>query len=263
MPHGTPFPPSREQSVKTTLPILTFHGIDDAKTVLSFPPQVFERSIARLKKLGYRAISLVNAVDSLRRAEGFPERSCVITFDDGYQSVYANAFPVLERQHMTATVFLTVGDGKTERLPALNGRAMLSWDEMREMQRCGIDFGAHTLTHPDLTALPVDRIETEMRRSKEIIEQALGAAAATFAYPYGRYDARSCAIARKYFACAVSDRLGLVKQCSDVYALERVETYYLRHERFFEMMPTRWFELYLLARRIPRDLRRRVGVSPR
>ncbi len=244
--------------MKTILPILTFHGIDDAQTVLSFPLPVFERSIAKLKNLGYRTLSLVDAVDALRRAEGFPERSCVITFDDGYHTVYANAFSVLGRHQMTATVFLTVGDGKTEHLPSLNGRAMLSWNEIREMQRCGIDFGAHTLTHPDLTTLPINRVEIEMHRSKEIIEQALGTHIATFAYPYGRFDARSCAIAQKYFACAVSDRLGLVNQCSDVYAVERVETYYLRHERFFEMMPTRWFEVYILARRIPRNLRRKA-----
>ena len=76
----------------------------------------------------------------------------MITFDDGYRSVYEEAFPVLERYGMCATVFLTVGEdeGKepASRLPSLNGHPMLSWSEIREMNSAAMGVGAHTLTHP-------------------------------------------------------------------------------------------------------------------
>jgi len=171
--------------------------------------------MARLHDSGYRTLSLLEAVDYLRYGKPFPERSFVITFDDGYQSVYEEAFPVLQRYGMSATVFLAVGEKGTAKsngcLPSLEGRPMLSWDEIREMQRHGIAFGAHSLTHPDLTRLPSDRVEAEICDSRTIIEDALGAAAACFAYPYGRYDYRSREIVRQHFACACSDKLGLIR----------------------------------------------------
>ena len=138
---------------------------------------------------------------------------------------------------------------------------MLSWDEIREMQRHGIAFGAHSLTHPDLTRLPSDRVEAEICDSRTIIEDALGAAAACFAYPYGRYDYRSREIVRQHFACACSDKLGLTTRGSDLYALERVDAYYLRTDRLFNVMLTRLFPWYIVARSIPRRIRRAIQLS--
>lgn len=220
---------------------------------------MFRRGIAMLAQLGYCTISLSDAVDCLRRGARFPKRSCVITFDDGYASTFTDAFPILQQFNFTATIFLTVGDGNAARLPTLNRRARLSWDEIRKMQKQGITFGAHTLTHPDLTRLPAEAIDHEMRASQQIIEQAIGAAVTAFAYPFGRFNPLCRNIARRYFECAVSDRLGLIHATSDPFALERVESYYLQHEKLFALLPTRWFEYYLRIIRIPRDLRRRIS----
>jgi peptidoglycan/xylan/chitin deacetylase (PgdA/CDA1 family) len=140
---------------------------------------------------------------------------------------------------------------------------MLSWPEIREMQRAGIGFGAHTLTHPDLTKLPEAQVEDEMRASKAMIEDRLGTAAACFAYPYGRYDERSYALARRLFTCACSDALGLVSPRSDPWALERVDTYYLRTERRFAVALTRWLPHYLRVLNVPRRLRRRGAAALR
>lgn len=222
--------------------------------------------MARLHENGYRTLSLLEAVDHLRRGVPFPDRSLVITFDDGYQTVYDEAFPVLERYGMSSTVFLTAGEkgetGAADQLPSLNGRPMLAWSQIREMHRHGIAFGAHTLTHLDLTRLPLDRMEAEVCDSKAIIEDALGAPINCFAYPYGRYDKRSHNIVRGHFACACSDRLGLITASSDPYAMERVDAYYLRTERLFSVMLTRWFPWYVRARSIPRRIRRAVQPNP-
>jgi peptidoglycan/xylan/chitin deacetylase (PgdA/CDA1 family) len=245
--------------LNSILPILTFHSIDHARDVLSFAPEIFRRGIAALAQLGYRTISLSDAVDCLRRGADFPTRSCAITFDDGYASTFTDAFPVLQQFNFTATIFLTVGDGNAARLPSLHRRAMLSWDEIRKMQNQGITFGAHTLTHPDLTRLPAETIDREMRASKQIIEQTIGEAVTTFAYPFGKFNLLCRDIASRYFDCAVSDQLGLVRAHSDPFALDRVETYYLQNEKLFALLPTRWFELYLRIIRISRDLRRRIS----
>jgi peptidoglycan/xylan/chitin deacetylase (PgdA/CDA1 family) len=245
------------------LPILTFHAIDKRSSVISISPTVFQIAMVKLHQGGHQTLRLTEAVDSLRRGQPFPDRSFVITFDDGYQSVYEEAFPVLERYGMSATVFLTVGEkgvaSPRGRLPSLTGRSMLSWKEIQEMQRSGIDFGAHTITHPDLTLLSSDQVKAEVREAKSIIEDALGTPVTSFAYPYGRYNGRVREIVRKHFACACSDKLGLVSQSSDHYALERVDAYYLRTDRLFSMMLTKVFPWYVWACSVPRRIRRAIS----
>jgi peptidoglycan/xylan/chitin deacetylase (PgdA/CDA1 family) len=247
-----------------SLPILTFHALDDEPAAISFSPRLFRRSMARLHDSGYRCLGLMEAVDCFQQGRPFPPRSFVITFDDGYRSVYEQAFSVLQRHGLSATIFLTVGEGttatSTARLPSLSGRPMLAWREIREMQRWGIEFGAHTLTHPDLTRLPPARTAAEVQESKAVIEDVLGVRVDAFAYPFGRHDRRSRDFVRQHFACACSDKLGLVTAGSDPHALERVDAYYLRTERLFSVMLTRWFPCYIQARGIPRRIRRRIHL---
>jgi peptidoglycan/xylan/chitin deacetylase (PgdA/CDA1 family) len=243
-----------------SLSILTFHAVDDTASVIAFSPQLFSRGLHRLSEAGYRTITLGEATQCIRRREPFPERSFVITFDDGYESVYSKALPVLQELGYSATVFLTTGmqanNGGDARLPSLQGRLMLSWREIDEMQRCAIELGAHTLTHPDLTKLSRPQIELELGDSKKRIEDRTGAEVASFAYPFGRYDDRSREIAGRYFTSACSDRLGIANRRSDRYALERVDAYYLRAERAFALLPTKFFRGYILSRNFPRRLRR-------
>ena len=245
------------------LPILTFHTVEKGSEAICFPPQVFHRGLERLHASGYRSLSLFEVAGWLRQGGPPSAPALAITFDDGYQSVYDEAFPALQRYGLTATVFLTVGDAPVprpgQRLPSLSGRTMLSWGEIREMRRAGITFGAHTLTHPDLTRLPADRVEAEIRGSKAAIEEALGEEIHCFAYPYGRYDAHSREIAQQLFDCACSDRLGLATAGSDPHALERVDAYYLRTDRLFGLVTTGLFPWYILARRLPRQIRRALS----
>ena len=245
----------------SSLPILTFHSVDDQSSVISFSPAIFKRGLDKLQEHGFRGIDLMEAVSLLRRGEPFPERCFVITFDDGYENVYSEAFPVLQRYGMPATVFLTAGErftGKSStRLTSQNGRPMLSWEEIRVMHESAlIRFGAHTLTHPDLTRLTADRVEAEVCDSKSIIEDALNAPVNCFAYPYGRFDDRSRDIVSRYFDCACSDRLGLIEAKSDPYALERVDAYYLRTERLFDLLLSKSFSRYIWARSVPRLIKR-------
>jgi peptidoglycan/xylan/chitin deacetylase (PgdA/CDA1 family) len=242
------------------LPILTFHAIDERKSVISISPAVFQNGMAKLHGGGYHALSLMEASDFLRRGAPFPERSFVITFDDGYQSVHQKAFPVLRSYGMSATVFLTVGEKggarSRNRLPSLTGRAMLSWEEIKEMQQSGMDFGAHTLTHPDLTRLSSKQVRAEVGEGKSIIEEAVGASVTSFAYPYGCYNDRVRDMVQEHFACACSDKLGLVSHASDLYALERVDAFYLGTDRLFDLMLTRSFPGYIWICSIPRRIRR-------
>jgi peptidoglycan/xylan/chitin deacetylase (PgdA/CDA1 family) len=245
-----------------SLSILTFHALDHNPSVLSFRPDVFKRGLAKLHKSGYRTISLLEAIECLRSKKPFPDQCFVITFDDGYQTVYEVAFPVLQDLGMSATIFLAVGErerGKPEeRLPSREGRPMLNWKEIEEMKRCGMEFGAHTLTHPDLTRIPQKQMEAEICDSKKMIENTLGAPVSSFAYPLGRYNDHIRDFIQHHFACACSDHLGLMSATSDLYALQRVDAYYLRTDRLFDLISTRCFPYYIGVRRIPRWIRRAV-----
>jgi peptidoglycan/xylan/chitin deacetylase (PgdA/CDA1 family) len=222
--------------------------------------------MAKLYESGYRTISLSEVANCLRRGQPFPDKGLVITFDDGYQSVYEEAFPVLQKFNMLATVFLTVGNpgiASAGRRPSLQGRPMLSWKEISEMSRHGITFGAHTLTHPDLTSLPFYQAEAEVLQSKEIIEDRLSSPVTCFAYPFGRWNHPLRELVGQYFTCACSDELALACKASDIFTLERVDAYYLRTNRLFAVMFTSLFPWYILARNIPRRVRRALHKSSR
>jgi len=250
-----------------TLPILIFHTLEKPGPAISFSARDFRRNLGMLHQRGYRTLSLLTAVERLRQGQPFPPRALVLTFDDGYRSVYEKAFPVLQRYAMSATIFVTTGlqrpSRPTERLPSCVHRPMLSWNEIREMHSWGVEIGAHSCTHADLTRLPTDRIQAELGDSKAIIEDMLGSAVQSFAYPYGRYDERCLAIARQHFDCACSDRLGLVTQRSRPYALERIDAYYLRPDGLFRLLATRWFPSYVRLRRITRGAKRALQVRRR
>ena len=245
--------------MSSSLAILTFHSIEDRRSPISFPRHLFRYGLARLHAQGYRSLGLSEAIEFLQKGAALPQRALVITFDDGYQTVYDEAFPVLQEFGITATVFLTSGDsGSVDpdgRLSSREGRSMLSWSQIIEMSRAGISFGAHTLTHPDLRRLTPERMEAEICESQAIIEDVLQRPVTSFAYPFGLFDARSREIVRKHFSCACTSRLGLVTSASDLFALERVETYYFRSKFLFNLMLTGFFPWYLMARNIPRRIR--------
>ncbi len=270
------FQSTNSRNGQNRLPILMCHDISDQRAVTALAPAVFRSGLARLHAAGFHTVRLEDVAECLRpsgrtssgQAEtnaprSFPTNAFALTFDDGWESVCSQAFPVLQQHGFSATVFLTVGDRPVTtsqaRLPSRPGRTMLSWGQIREMQRYGIAFGAHTLTHPNLTRLPPDRAEAEICTSQAVIADALGVAVPTFAYPYGYYDNRTRDIVRQHFVCACSVRLGLVTAASDPYALERVDTHYLRTERLFALMLSPWFPWYVRARAIPRHIRRRLG----
>ena len=138
---------------------------------------------------------------------------------------------------------------------------MLSWSEIREMGSYGIEFGAHTLTHPDLTLLDTGDARDEILASKAIIENALGSPVVSFAYPYGRCNDRIRSIVAEQFSGACTDILELITARSDPYTLPRVDAYYLRTDRLCRLILTRFFPWYVRLRAVPRRTRRMLRQS--
>jgi peptidoglycan/xylan/chitin deacetylase (PgdA/CDA1 family) len=175
---------------KRSVPILMYHGIveDNEAGVSAYyrtttAPRMFAEQMAYLEHNGYHSLSLEEAVRGLEDGNRRAKPGVVITFDDGYSDFYTNAFPVLRRYGFTASVFLPtayIGDTRLR----LKGRDCLTWSEIRELQKYGISFGSHTVTHPQLRDLEAPAVEVEIVASKRTIEDKLGCAVESFAYPY-------------------------------------------------------------------------------
>jgi peptidoglycan/xylan/chitin deacetylase (PgdA/CDA1 family) len=189
--------------------------------------------------------------------QGLPERSVVLTFDDGYQSLYTEVFPVLQQYGFSATVFLIAGfcgkdnqwHGQPSFIPNLK---LLTWEQVDEMARFGIEFGSHTFNHPRLDQLPDSALYDEIVLPKLVLENRLSRPVTVFAYPYGRYTDPVKDMVCSNYEAACSTRIGLVKPDSDRYALERVEIKYLSQQWIFQRLFHALFPYYLSVRRAGR-----------
>lgn len=232
------------------LPILTYHSIDSSGSVISTSPSNFQRQMQWLHKQGFQALSLAEAVKLVRARQSFPERACVVTFDDGYETVYREAFPVLEELGFTSTVFLVTGYcGKRNSWPGhvspVGAQSLLTWAHIDEMARHHFEFGSHTVTHPDLACVTPQEAEREMWESKEMIQERLGRPVEVFAYPYGKYAQWTVDLARRHFTGACSTILGKATSGDDPGLLPRVDMYYLSSQRLMESLDTRGMDWYL------------------
>lgn len=246
----------------SSLPILTYHSLEDSGSVISTSPSAFGMQMKYLAQNGYQSLSLAEAVVFIDERKPFPAKAFVMTFDDGYQNNYTRAFPIMREFGFKGTIFLISaycekswpGDGSS-----LEARPMLSWSEIKEMHKYGIEFGAHTSTHPDLTRIPIGQAEWEVRQSKEAIQDRLGTEVTTFAYPYGRLNAIVREIARGQFRAACSTRLGRVEVADDPFSLKRIDMYFLSDFRFFSKLATTRLAWYLAFRQVLRDLKSLSG----
>jgi len=118
----------------------------------------------------------------------------VITFDDGYESVYTEAFPVMSERGISGTVFPVVGaiggyNAWDVRLSVKRFRH-LSWPQIEELARYGFEIGSHTLSHRGLTLLGRERLAAEMGDSRKRLEDRLGRGVTAIAYPFGMVNER-------------------------------------------------------------------------
>jgi peptidoglycan/xylan/chitin deacetylase (PgdA/CDA1 family) len=171
------------------IPILMYHSIADDREAVhpyyrtSTSPAQFAAQMKYLFNHGYRTACLAEAVGQLQSSAAPAERLVVVTFDDGFRDFYAQAFPVLRQYGFHATVFLpTAFIDDTAR--SFKGKDCLTWSEVRELNQMGTRFGSHTVTHPQLRDLSSVLIDEEIKNSKNTIEDKLGCAIDSFAYPY-------------------------------------------------------------------------------
>jgi peptidoglycan/xylan/chitin deacetylase (PgdA/CDA1 family) len=171
-------------SAVSPVPILMYHSIGGADR-LAVRPEAFAEQLAYLSAHGFTPYPF--------GARTRPaDRPVVITFDDGYADLHEHALPVLRLFGFPATVFVTTGwlrDAGTYAAGEAPGR-MLTWRQTQELAASGIEIGAHGHSHAELDQLPGAALRTELRLSKDLLQDRLGRAVTTMAYPYGYSSAR-------------------------------------------------------------------------
>jgi peptidoglycan/xylan/chitin deacetylase (PgdA/CDA1 family) len=135
----------------------------------------------------------------------------------------------------------------------------MGWDALARIARQGIDVGAHTRRHSDLTRLTGDELADEVIGSAERIGSELGALPSAFAYPYGRTNPAVTATVRKTFELACTTELRFLAANEERALLPRLDAYYLRGTGQLEAWGTAAFRGRLWVRAQGRRVRQLMG----
>ena len=189
-------------------------------------PDDFGAQLELLARLGYQTISFSEWLGYRDHGQSIPARPIILTFDDGYRSVWERAWPLLKRFGFSATVFLIssfIGKTNVWDDPGTALEPLLGTREILEMRDAGIGFGSHTHTHPPLTTIPPERVLDELRTSRATLERVLGAPVGVLCYPYGKQNATVRALAREAgFQAGVIARRRLNSVRTDCFRLTRI-----------------------------------------
>lgn len=204
--------------------ILLYHHVaEDTPPSTSISPADFDAHLRYLKDNGFNVIALDRMIDSLRSGGSLPEKAVVITFDDGYSSIFDEAFPMLEAYDYPFTVFLSTEPIDND----LNN--YMTWEQIRQMSAADVIIANHMVDHPymlesrdnesdsqRLTRLREDLLQAELR-----IEQETGQSHRYLAYPYGEYDPAIKSLLQELNFVGLAQNSGAVGPNSDFLALPR------------------------------------------
>ena len=209
---------------------LMYHSVGPTIQAGSLPAQKFEEQLAYLSK-HRTVISLKEMVQCRRAGRPLPANCAAITFDDGFEDNYTQALPILLRNGLSATIFVTTAfvDGSidiTAMWPAYRGLRPLNWSQVLEMRAAGMDIGAHTATHPTLAGLSQPAAWKEIYDSKRYLEDRLQEPITLFAYPLGQPRTMPGILKRLVqqagFSAACSTIWGADNRNTDLFALRRL-----------------------------------------
>lgn len=229
---------------KRSVPIITYHSLDESRSTISMAPSSFRRQMHYLKHHGFTTIALLDFLDSLRTKEPLPQKAFILTFDDGFKSVYQIAFPILSEIDFTATIFLVtdyIGKtaawelGKRDRQAGGHHLPLLSWAEIEELHRHRFECGSHGARHIHLTQVDSRIVCQDIEKSKWTIEDKLGSACELFCYPYGECNASVRQIVKdRDFQGAVTTKFGRNRSSADPYTLRRIGSAHFTNSGVFK-----------------------------
>jgi peptidoglycan/xylan/chitin deacetylase (PgdA/CDA1 family) len=178
------------------VPIILYHEID-GKGPFSVTFETLQSHFEYFKENNITIVPLSDLISRLDNPRPYEGRVLVITFDDGYKNMYKKLLPLNREYNYPITLFVYT-DFVSE-----HGTKAITWDELREMQKGGIDIQCHTQSHADLVKLAVKDTEEsrsklfrELYLSRKKIELQLGKPVDLLAFPFGYYDTKTIQLAQ-------------------------------------------------------------------
>lgn len=234
-PTATPIPTATWAIVgpgEVIAPVLLYHHVDaeNSSPRYNVMPEVFAAQMQALDDWGYTTITATQLIQAITQGIQLPPRPIVITFDDGHNSVYETAFPIMQEHGFFGVTYIVANRLKSDGFTGV--------EKLKEMISAGWEVGSHSYTHSDLT---LDRsiAFTEIFVSRDTLTQSLSQPVKTFAYPFGKFDQYiGDRTGRWGYIGAVGLGTGYTHNLYSIYYLQRMEvegTYDM--EKFASMLP--------------------------
>ncbi len=215
---------SREPAELTdTVPVLMYHRVQpEAERPDSVPypdlylePDLFREHVSALYAEGWRTVTARQVAEAFAAGTGVPEKSFVITVDDGYRDGYDHILPVLKEFEAVGTFYVV-----PERLG--QGQAFEP-TQLVELAAAGNEIGNHTWGHDDLAAVGQQGARESIKKASDRIEKIVGARPVTLAYPAGSYDSGAIeAATAEGIMLAFTTQYGALDASSDLLAAPRI-----------------------------------------
>lgn len=205
------------------VPILMYHYVeyvkdkgDTIRQSLDTTPYTLEQEIIALQNAGYTFMTNKELSDVLDGARRLPPKAIVLTFDDGYRDFFTDAYPILKKYNVKATIYLIAG--------FTGYKNNLTEEEIKAIAADGlVEIGAHTVHHTWLKGISLKSLADEVIESKKMLEELTGKQVVSFAYPYGSFDVPAIeAVHQAGFTSAVTTVPGIDQLQTHRYFLYRL-----------------------------------------
>lgn len=213
---------------KYEIPVLLYHRVISDPSLAGkhgtyVTTKQLEAHLEYLHKNNYTPItfedlSMINRFDK-------EKKYVILTFDDGYEDNYTLLFPMLKRFNFKAVIFMVTGKKENTWDYLDEGRTfpLLERTQILEMNKYGIEFGAHTMNHVDLTKVEVAEARQEIEGSREALEEILGKKVTAFAYPYGSVNETVKDLVKKAgFKYGIATVIGPLAIHEDTFNIRRI-----------------------------------------
>lgn len=165
----------------------------------------FELQMKLMRKMGYQTINFSDLNKNITK------KKFIITFDDGYENLITNVFPILKKLEFSATCFVVTNmlnkyNVWDENRSDYKKMKLMNIDQIYEWVSNGFEIGSHTKDHLDLTSLDINKKKEQIIDSKNFINQSLGIKITSFAYPFGSFDDETIKIVQENYEYAVTTR---------------------------------------------------------
>ena len=179
------------------------------------PPEEFAAQLDYLTQEGYTTITPQDYARARKGKQELPEKPVILSFDDGYEDNWRVVLPMLEERGMKAVFYVVTND--------IGQPGYMTWDNLFDLERSGMEIGSHTANHIPLTTLTPTEQRDELRLSKLLLEWRGMKTIYSFSYPNGAYDDTIVAmLAEENYLTAVTGEAGLNTFETNPYRLHRV-----------------------------------------